>query len=186
MSAREDLLGRAIAWFAEHGVGDTTLRGLARELGTSHRMLIYHFGSREDLLAQVVGAVERAERDTLAALLVGAAEDPYAAGAAFWRHVADTATTFAPLFFELSGLAMQGKPYAAGLRSWLADGWTDGLAAGFEAGGFGPERARQLAQESLAMARGLLFELAVTGDRAAVDAAMDRYTEQIRRLPIDE
>ena len=38
-----------------------------------------------------------------------------------------------------------------------------------------------LALESLAMARGLLFELAVSGDRAAVDAAMARWTHTVRR-----
>jgi AcrR family transcriptional regulator len=162
VSRREELLGQVVAWFAAHGIGDTSLRTLARELGTSHRMLIYHFGSREGLLTEVVGAVEAGERAALAALLEVAHEDPYAAGAAFWTHVADAATTFAPLFFEVSGLAMQGASYAAGLRSWLADGWLDGLAAGFEAGGFTPSRSRELAQESLAMARGLLFELAVT------------------------
>ena len=180
MSPREDLLRRAVAWFAGHGIGDTSLRALARELGTSHRMLIYHFGSREGLLTEVVGAVEAGERAALTNLLATAHKDPYAAGAAFWRHVADTATTFAPLFFEVSGLAMQGAPYAAGLRSWLAEGWLDGLAAGFQAGGFAASRSRELAQESLALARGLLFELAVTGDRAAVDGAMERYVEQVR------
>lgn len=183
MSPRDELLARAVAWFAAHGIGDTSLRALARELGTSHRMLIYHFGSREGLLTEVVGAVERGERATLDAMLAAAREDPYAAGAAFWTHVADAASTFAPLFFEVSGLAMQGAPYAVGLRSWLADGWTDGLAEGFEASGFSRDRARELAQESLAMARGLLFELAVTGDRASVDAAMGRFTAAVRELP---
>ena len=48
---REELLGKAIGWFAEHGVGETSLRTLAEGIGTSHRMLIYHFGSREGLLA---------------------------------------------------------------------------------------------------------------------------------------
>ncbi|MBK6300027.1 MAG: TetR family transcriptional regulator [Actinomycetales bacterium] len=43
MSRREELLGQVVAWFAAHGIGDTSLRTLARELGTSHRMLIYHF-----------------------------------------------------------------------------------------------------------------------------------------------
>ncbi len=182
---REALLGKAIGWFAEHGVGDTSLRTLAEGIGTSHRMLIYHFGSREGLLAAVVGAVERSERDALAGFLAAHPEDPYAAGAAFWTHVADAATTFAPLFFELSGHAMQGKHHAHALREWLADGWLDGLTRGFEASDLPPERARALARQSLAMARGLLFELAVTGDRDAVDAAMADYTEQVRRFGSD-
>lgn len=42
------------------------------------------------------------------------------------------------------------------------------------------ERAGTLALQSLAMARGLLFEVAVTGDRAAADVAMARWTDMVR------
>lgn len=45
---RDELLDRAVGWFAEHGIGDTSMRTLAAELGTSGRMLHYHFGSRRD------------------------------------------------------------------------------------------------------------------------------------------
>ena len=44
----------AMEYVAEHGVGDLSLRGLAAALGTSHRMLSYHFGSREGLLIEVI------------------------------------------------------------------------------------------------------------------------------------
>ena len=92
-------------------------------------MLIYHFGSREGLLAAVVEAVEQGEREVLERLLADAddTDDAYAAGQQFWAHVADAATTFAPLFFELSGQAMQGKPWAAELREWLGSGWSAAL-----------------------------------------------------------
>ena len=42
------------------------------------------------------------------------------------------------------------------------------------------DRAGTLALQSLAMARGLLFEVAVTGDRAAADLAMARWTDMVR------
>lgn len=179
VSAREALLAKAVAWFAEHGVGDTSLRTLAGELGTSHRMLHYHFGSREGLLIAVVEAVERDERTMLARLL-DEHDDPYAAGAAFWHHVADSAQTFAPLYFELAGQAMQGQAWARSLGEWLAQGWTDALTRLYVGAGHPPARAAELVRMSLAMARGLMFELALTGDRAAVDAAMNAFTETTR------
>jgi AcrR family transcriptional regulator len=177
-SARDQLLGRAIEWFAANGVGDSSLRTLAEGIGTSHRMINYHFGSRDGLLGAVVEAVERGEREVLATMLAGF-DDPLEVGAAFWVHVADRATIFAPLFFELSGQAMQGKPYAASLRSWLGTGWLDELTDGFERTGWSPDAAALVSRMSLAMARGLLFDLAVTGDRSAVDAAMARWTEMV-------
>ncbi len=177
-SARDQLLGRAIEWFATHGVGDSSLRTLAEGIGTSHRMINYHFGSRDGLLGAVVETVERSEREVLSTMLDGF-EDPFEVGAAFWTHVADRATIFAPLFFELSGQAMQGKPYAASLRSWLGSGWLAELTEGFERAGWGATEAATVSRLSLAMARGLLFDLAVTGDRAGVDAAMARWTQLV-------
>src|SRR5919112_2498729 len=67
--ARERLLAAAMEHVAEHGVGDLSLRGLAAALGTSHRMLIYHFGSREGLLIEVIRAVEEQQRAALTEML---------------------------------------------------------------------------------------------------------------------
>jgi AcrR family transcriptional regulator len=170
-AARDELLARCVAWFAEHGVGDTSLRTLATHVGTSHRMLLYHFGSRDGLLAAVVESVEQGERDLLQRLL-SEVDDSYAAGLAFWDHVADAAATFAPLYFELSGHAMQGQPWAAGLRAWLTTGWTEALTDLWIRLGRPADEAAQLARVNLAAVRGLLFDLALTGDRAAADEGM--------------
>lgn len=176
---RDELLDRAVAWFAEHGIGDTSMRTLATELGTSGRMLHYHFGSREGLLAAVVERVERGEQAVLATYLAES-NDPFEAGARFWPHVTAAAQTFAPLFFELSAHAMHDRDYAAPLRSWLTTGWVDEVAAAFVAAGASADRAADLARLAVATTRGLLLELAVTGDRAAADRAMAEFAEMLR------
>jgi AcrR family transcriptional regulator len=134
-------------------------------------MLIYHFGSREGLLAAVVESVELTERSLLEQLLTEV-DDPYAAGLRFWEHVADSATTFAPLYFELAGQAMQGQPWAAGLREWLTTGWAEALTDLWSRFGHSPEEAAEVARVNLAVVRGLLFDLALTGDRDAADKGM--------------
>src|ERR1700730_10614042 len=68
-SARERLLAAAPAIALQGGLADLSLRELAAAIGTSHRMLLYHFGSREGLLAAVTLAVEEAERTALGLLL---------------------------------------------------------------------------------------------------------------------
>jgi AcrR family transcriptional regulator len=178
-AARQELLERAVAWFAEHGVGDTSMRTLAQALGTSHRMLHYHFGSREALLSAVMERVERGERDMLAGLL-RTAGDPFDAGMAFWNRVADTAQSFAPLYFELSSHAMRRRPNAEAWRDWLASGWVEVLTRLYRDAGAAPAAAEDLARVSLAQARGLLFALALSGDREAADAAMRRFADLVR------
>ena len=43
---RRELLDALIAEFAAGGIGDRSLRRVAEAVGTSHRMLLHHFGSR--------------------------------------------------------------------------------------------------------------------------------------------
>ena len=109
MTAREDLLARAVEWFTENGIGDTSLRAIGTALGTSHRMLIYHFGSREGLLTAVVEHVEQRERDLLAGLLE-TEDDPYEAGMRFWSQVADTAVDVRSVVLRAVGPRDAGTP----------------------------------------------------------------------------
>ncbi len=176
-TGRAALLERAIGHFAEHGVGDTSLRALAEAIGTSHRMLIYHFGSREGLLAAVVDTVEAGARQTLAEMVeeAKADPDPDQAGLRYWRLVTDDALVYGPLFYELSSHAMLGLPHAAGLRERLVTTWLDALESMWRARGVPKRQAREQGRLDLAVARGLLHDLLLTGDRVEVDAVMERY-----------
>lgn len=177
-TGREQLLARVVGYFAGHGVADTSLRGLAEQIGTSHRMLLYHFGSREGLLAAVVDHVEAEQRATFATLFAEVAEsgeDPVAQGLRFWRGVTEAALVYGPLFFELSSHAMLDRPHATTMGRALVESWLEPLAMGWAALGFAPDEAREQGRLDLAVARGLLHDLLLTGDRTAVDAAMRRY-----------
>src|SRR5262249_37245907 len=59
---------------AEGGLARRSLRDLASQVGTSHRMLIHHFGSRDGLMAAVVESVERDQNERLGELPEDAAE----------------------------------------------------------------------------------------------------------------
>jgi AcrR family transcriptional regulator len=184
-TGRDALLARAIGHFAEHGVGDTSLRALAEAIGTSHRMLIYHFGSRDGLLAAVVDIVEQGARDTLARMVAEAKDDPdpLEAGLRYWHLVTDEALIYGPLFFELSSHAMLDLPHAADLRERLVWTWLTSLEAMWTARGVPKVAARQQARLDLAVSRGLLHDLLLTGDRQAVDRAMHQYAaDTVARL----
>lgn len=55
--SRETLLPALAAHVLEHGLGGASLRPLAKAAGTSDRMLIYHFGNKETLIAELLGYI---------------------------------------------------------------------------------------------------------------------------------
>jgi AcrR family transcriptional regulator len=61
MSRREELLDQVTDHVLEHGLIGLTLRPVAAAIGTSDRMLIYHFENRDALVSAVLArATERA------------------------------------------------------------------------------------------------------------------------------
>jgi AcrR family transcriptional regulator len=176
MSAKEDLVAAVLAHVTEHGVGEPSLRTLAAAVGTSHRMLIYHFGSRDGLLLEIVRAVEQQQRDRLAALLADPALSPEEQAERFWARLTDPATWPSErLFFELYGQALQGRPHAVPLLDGVVTDWLEPLTELTVRSGIPPERARAHARLRLAVARGLLLDLLATGDVEGVRAAGEAH-----------
>ncbi|MGW3040947.1 TetR/AcrR family transcriptional regulator [Kitasatospora sp. NPDC001159] len=58
---REEILAATVRYVAEHNVSDLSLRPLAARIGSSPRVLLYLFGSKEQLVREVL-AVGRAEQ----------------------------------------------------------------------------------------------------------------------------
>jgi AcrR family transcriptional regulator len=178
--ARERLLAAAMDHVAQHGVGNLSLRRLAAELGTSHRMLIYHFGSREGLLIEVIRAVEAQQRAALAELLLDEEAPPAETMRRMWRRVADPALwPNERLFFEVYAQALQGSPHALPLLDGIVENWVEPLTRIAVAQGRPEAEARAEARLGVAVTRGLLLDLLATGDREAVDAAMERYIDVV-------
>lgn len=169
---RERLLRSAIDYFAVNGVGDASLRQIAGAIGSSHRMLIYYFKSREGLLEAVVEELERAERDTLTQIMTRQDRPSRELAWEFWSHVADIADFYAPLYFELASHAMRGDDPSAPLRLPNVEMWVQALTQMWSGAQLKPAQAKVHARLNLGVARGLLHDLLLTRDRKAVDQAM--------------
>src|SRR3954453_23620613 len=89
VNARAKLLDAAIDHIAQRGISDLSLRELATAIGSSHRMLIHHFGGREGLLVAVVQAVEQHQRDLLEDIAPDPMATPGDAMRAWWKHISD-------------------------------------------------------------------------------------------------
>jgi AcrR family transcriptional regulator len=174
--ARERLLAAAVDHAMRDGIGDLSLRELAAAIGTSHRMLLYHFGSREGLLAAVARAVDEAQRGALPAT----AED----ARRFWAHLSDPVLwPMERLFFELYVHALLGRPGTQGFLDAAVEPWISAIAAVLATAGADQATARTEARLGLAVARGLLLDLLASGDREGVNEAYERYLEHIQPHP---
>lgn len=181
-TAKQRLLAGTIDYVAEHGVGDLSLRRLATALGTSHRMLIYHFGSKDGLFIEVVRAVEAQQRAALAELGRENDGSPAEIMRAMWKRLADPALwPNERLFFELYGQALQRRAHAEPLLDGIVELWLEPAAALARQHGVPPAEALAFARLGLAITRGLLLDLLATGDRAGVDRAMEHFVELYER-----
>ena len=156
------------------GIADLSLRDIAGAIGTSHRMLLYHFGSREGLLAAVTAAVEQAERALLQQAGAVTADD----ARRFWARYADPGLwPQERLFFELYVHALHGRPGTEGFLDHVVTGWLEPLAAAIAQGGVDPRIARAGARLSMAVTRGLLLDLLATHDTEGVTEAFELFLQ---------
>jgi len=170
---RDDLLRRVVKAAANGGLARRSLRDLAAEVGTSHRMLIHHFGSRDGLLTAVVEAVEGDQTAGIAGLPDDAAE----AIRTTWRRTCvPSLWPIERLFFECYARGAQGEPPFDRLVPKLV---TQILAAASARPDASDEEGRAGARLGLAVIRGLLLDLVATGDRKGTDRALELYASMI-------
>jgi AcrR family transcriptional regulator len=170
--SRQDLLNAVIADLMREGLGDRSLRDIAAAVGTSHRMLIHHFGSRHGLMTAVVEAIEEDQKRFLESL-DGEAGDVVGI---MWQRLSDPALWPAErLFFECYARALHGEEPFARMLPGAIDDWLDRTVARGPRPGVPRDLARAGARLGLAVFRGLLLDLVGTGDRAGVDAAFEAY-----------
>jgi AcrR family transcriptional regulator len=174
---RAELLELAYQYAVSRGRADLSLRPLARAIGSSPRVLLYLFGSKDGLVRALLG---RARQDELALLEstrggTGAGGITAAAGR-IWAWLADDAHRgLLTLWVDgyARSLAEPDGPWggfaAATVRDWLGV-----LAAAQPAAHRDTAAGRAERTLVLAVLRGALLDLLATGDAERTAAAVDR------------
>ena len=180
---RPELLAAVVEYILDHGVAELSLRPMAKELGVTHATLIRHFKTKEALVGEVVTyirvSIGTRARDA-AGGLVGAPTDRIMR--AVWEHLCTPAERrqFA-LLFELVAMHARQQNRFDFLEQMLITDFLTPLQATFRSDGMSSREARDIATGYLAHVRGLQLDLAISGDRRRVDAAMHRYIEMVTR-----
>jgi AcrR family transcriptional regulator len=185
-SARqEELLERAYGYVLAHGMADLSLRPLAAAIGSSPRVLLFLFGSKDGLVRALLGRARTDELALLERVRAGATRHDLATAVrATWTWLADPAHR--PL------LALWAEAYARSLTDpagpWAdfarttVDDWLAILGAAQR-----PSRRRTeagAAERTLALAvlRGALLDLLATGDVRRTTAAVERHLRRARAV----
>ena len=179
LQPRDRLLAAAVEQAMRGGIADLSLRELAAAIGTSHRMLLYHFGSREGLLVAVARAVEEAERARFLSWGM-TAED----ARRIWARLSDPALWPAErLFFELYVQGLLGRLGDEQFLDSTVTGWIAPVAAAMVDAGASEATAHVDARLGMAVVRGLLLDLLATGDRDGVTEAFERFVRLYEDVP---
>lgn len=178
-SAREtELLEACYAYVLEHGLSDLSLRPLAAAVGSSPRVLLFLFGSKDELLRRLL-ARARADELALVSGLEGATLRTTAA--AVWSWLSDPAhAPLLRLWVEAYARSLTDPrgPWRDFASSTVAD-WLDVLARAQPASVRRTRAGRDLRTGVLALLRGALLDLLATGERDRVDAAVARALDEL-------
>ena len=166
---RSELLDRAVDYVCTHGLAELSLRPLAKAVRSSPRVLLYYFGSKENLVVEIVRRGRARQRAMMTQLKLGELSKREIAHA-LWREWSKP--KWAPLTrlsFEIYALALNDRSRFPGFLEDSIDEWLTALR------GCTKTQATML----IAGFRGFLLDLLATNDRARVNRAVDRWLEAV-------
>lgn len=182
-SARQqELLDAAYTYVLGNGLGDMSLRPLARAIGSSPRVLLFLFGSKEGLIRALLARAREDELRYLNALREGGrqSEGLASAGREVWFWLA------APSHRQLLALWVEGYarsllgepgPWADFGKDTVLD-WLALLAERQPATRRNTEAGQDERTLLLAVLRGALLDLLATGDTDRLTSAVEHHLSQ--------
>jgi AcrR family transcriptional regulator len=159
MERKDQLRDKALDYCLAHGIAELSLRPLALQIGTSARLLIYHFGSRDGLIVAVMAETQRRVQHSFGELMRGAGKST--ALQTFWDWTTDPRNTpYLRLLFEVQMLALQNPSAYAHYLNGTSTSWLALIETAL------PPSADRRARATLcaAVIDGLLLEFLNTGD----------------------
>ncbi|NVD74348.1 TetR/AcrR family transcriptional regulator [Duganella sp. BJB1802] len=176
MSRRDELRDKALDYFLDHGLAELSLRPLAEQIGTSARLLIYHFESKERLITVVMDQVRSRMQQSLMEMMLAARGE--AGMESFWCWVtAKDNIRYVRLLFEVQVLALQNPASYGQFLSDTSSSWLEVLEHCI------PESAdrRTIATLCGAVIDGLVLDYMSTGDFDRTTAALKFFVSLLSR-----
>jgi len=175
-SARADeLLQGAVAYLSREGIEDFSLAHLANALGTSSRMLIYHFGSRDELLARVQREMRAQVTNELRSRKFDKLSE---AVRATWNYYVPRLSHM-ELFYHLTSRAFEDPADFRVFTDTAVSDWEVFFAEVAKREGYRGREANSIGHLALAGFRGLIHDLLITGDLKRLTRSVDLFAEML-------
>lgn len=145
VTRREELIEQATDWAWRNGLVGLSLRPLAAALGTSDRMLLYHLGSKEQLIVEIIRcSTERSARELRS--LPPSASPQHAVLDQWQLRTTERQSQCERLYVEASTLGLFGQqPYADEVAA-MNEVWLDAVRAHLVSSGVPEARSREIAE----------------------------------------
>jgi AcrR family transcriptional regulator len=176
---RRELLDRVTDDLAVNGLVDFSLRRAARAAGTTHKVLLYHFDSADDLLKQAIFALRDRRIDRA---LAAAAEGARRLSLADWVRAVWPVLVGeeARVLDQAIGLAMYDSDRYAELGRGASQQYLPTLLSACPE--HWPDRRRlEVAEMVLATLRGFLVDARTSGDTAGISAGFEALARALER-----
>ncbi|WP_415856917.1 TetR/AcrR family transcriptional regulator [Sinomonas sp. G460-2] len=178
---KTELLEQILEFLLDKTLADLTFRSLADGLGISSYVLVYHFGNREQLVAEIIRGIESrfdayqpgAETMTLDELILWAR-------AVFERSLESRGRHLQRLEFEAAVQdVVAERPRGTSAAGYL--GWCRFLASWLENEGIPADEAAVRGRTFVSAVTGLMYDYVVTGDGTAVRACFEMLVDAFVR-----
>lgn len=171
IARRAELLEQTVRYAASNGIAALSLRPLAAALGTSSRMLVHYFGTKEHLLDQTLAAVHP-DTPTLLAGHRQAGHTPAEIATRLWQNFCGgEQQSRLRVLLEVMALALT-QPHRYGRHATEAvHSWVTPLVQALREAGHSHRVAAARATLLVSGMRGLALDRYITGDRQRTDDA---------------
>lgn len=170
-SIKAALLEDVLQYLLAEGLQEFSLRPMAKAIGSNARMLIYHFGSKEELIVEALGLLQK--KTLLQLGEKSSVESELREGLrGLWQLF--TAPAMAPvvrLFVEVDVLAFKGEPVYLKFAKEMVELWGD-----FVQGQLGLSSKLQ-AHLIVNTLTGLFLDRAVTGESQRTDESFEIFVD---------
>jgi AcrR family transcriptional regulator len=177
------LLDSIVDYLIKRGVADLSLRPLAKAVKSSPRVLLYYFGSKQDLIVKVLARLRERQQVSFDSMKSFAVLRPSDACFAIWKEMSsDNSVPFFRMFFEAYVMALKRpKSFSTFLRTSVND-WLEFIAKPLIRQGRPLKESRAYASVVLAGFRGFMLDYCATHDRKRLDQAVRLWVKALETI----